>query len=260
MIHGRASYLFAPVVMVGLALAAGACLLVKDLDGYTGPTDTAVGCGIAGRGPAMIRDGNLCVDGTEVTQVQYDDFVQSKKGEVSGQDPECSWNATYAPFPDGTGAAKCVYAPGGAERDQPVGGVDWCDAVAFCRWAGKHLCSADEWAAACTHYGDGAHAFPYGSQYAPGCNVAEAGVGRPRRVASSMACQGPFPGLYDMSGNVLEWTTACEGTNRTDSCETRGGSFLSGPPQASCAGSYKVARDSNMQCQLGFRCCATPSR
>src|SRR5262249_40663852 len=107
--------------------------------------------------------------------------------------------------------------------DRPVHAVDWCDAFAYCAWAGKRLCgriaggsvdptfgtdlaSESEWYNACSRGGQ--HAYPYGDTYDPrACNGLEygAGTGPQLPVGSLSSCTGGFAGLFDMSGNVSEW-------------------------------------------------------
>ena len=87
--------------------------------------------------------------------------------------------------------------------NQPVVGVSWWEAEAFCKWAGGRLPGADEAEAAAR--GPNGFAYPWGNDWAGGiCNSWEAGL----RVTSAV---GIFPrdcspfGLMDMAGNVWEW-------------------------------------------------------
>jgi formylglycine-generating enzyme required for sulfatase activity len=87
-------------------------------------------------------------------------------------------------------------------RDHPINCVDWSMADRFCRWAGKRLPSEQEWEyAACA--GDCNSA-----QGSRPTAAAEAKAGR-WLFSSSVAMTPPGPfGLYDMAGNVWEWTAS----------------------------------------------------
>jgi formylglycine-generating enzyme required for sulfatase activity len=226
-----------------------------------------------GRGPAMVAlptaaGGTYCVDSTEVTQAQYAAFLADKNGDLSGQPSQCSWNSSYQP---GTAATNCDYAPS-ARGNYPIDCIDWCDAYAFCQWAGKSLCGDIEptdaqdnalvngaWPRACTSAGT--YTYVYGNTSTPGAcadsthsngSTVDAST---LPVASLPTCQSPDPtyaGIFDLLGNVSEWSAYCNGGQ----CIVLGGDItvlpvqcfeplglLAGPPQSQ----YRF---------LGFRCCA----
>jgi hypothetical protein len=219
--------------------------------------------------------GAFSVDATEVTRGQYAEFLRARAGDVSGQPAYCSWNTTHVPVNQ--------WPPVGDEVALPVNYVDWCDAQAYCRWAGKRLCgrigggsvphdnksyidaTIDQWFAACS--GGGTKRFPYGNTYdatrcvgehAPGGGLS----GKPSPVGSFPGCEGGYPGLFDMSGNIVEWEDECVAyTGRTDLCRERGNSYqgddgLPGNPgaYAGCDENNSNTRDS-AGATRGFRCC-----
>jgi formylglycine-generating enzyme required for sulfatase activity len=194
-----------------------------------------------------------------VTNAQYATFVAEKAGDTSGQPAYCSWNTGFAPTD---------VPPAGSEQ-LPVIQIDWCDAFAYCLWAGKRLCGAisggstpvarfgdpevSAWYDACSSHGT--LAFPYGDTAVPGrCN----GTGGPTLVAvgSLAECRGaapPYASVFDMMGNVSEWEDGCTGaTGKDDECRVRGGSRSSNDLR--CLRDEVVAR-STAKGDLGFRCC-----
>jgi hypothetical protein len=236
------------------------------------------GCGRFTHGPVMVPAQTptrmICIDSTEVTQAQYQQFLTAKGLDTSGQGPECSgWNVRFAPDP------MCTFDPNGRAAF-PVNGVDWCDATAYCKWAGKRLCGGptgglintasktelakaevSEWASACSYGGQ--RAYPYNTTFdGQACNGGER-MQTPAivPVGSTPGCQGAFPGLFDMVGNVHEWQDACYSgggpTPETDKCWFTGGSYHD--LLNACASAFDVNRDYvDYLCDIGFRCCADP--
>ncbi len=232
------------------------------LDAPTDASTTDGGCpGTAG--PQPVSAGGFCIDSTEVTNAQYKSFLAASFGPTSRS--ECSWKTSYVPT---------SWPPGSGTDAYPVTYVDWCDAFAFCEWAGKRLCgrigggpvalssatdpNADQWYAACSHAGDANHVYPYGSSFSSAtCNVPEDDAGATVPVGSLSACTGGYPSLFDMVGNVYEWEDSCSAASGpTDSCNVRAGSYID-PPGASqtCARNATVARKF-ADVDFGFRCCA----
>jgi formylglycine-generating enzyme required for sulfatase activity len=103
----------------------------------------------------------------------------------------------------------------GRER-HPVVHVAWCDVEAYAAWAGKELPSEAEWERAARGGLEGA-VFAWGDEFAPnGRMMANTWQGEfPWRNLGTDGFLGTSPiasfrpngyGLYDMTGNVWEWT------------------------------------------------------
>jgi sulfatase modifying factor 1 len=228
--------------------------------------DAEPACPATGKGPLMVRAGAYCIDATEVTNRQYQAFLTAKGGDMGGQTSACAGkNTSYDPA---TGFPPWPFAPDRAEH--PVVNVDWCDAAAFCGWAGKRLCGkigggslarnqasdtrVSQWASACSR--GGTRTFPYGATYQAGaCNVQmlspPAGSSAP--AGASAGCVGGYDGLTDMVGNVEEWIDAC---GQNDSCAVVGGSFAPAPEQPNCTDTVSEDRRLSIFAVRGFRCCS----
>jgi formylglycine-generating enzyme required for sulfatase activity len=195
--------------------------------------------------------------------------LTAKAGDTRGQPPRCSFNNSYVPG--------SPWPPPGP-TNQALKRVNWCDAYMYCAWAGKRLCgnadggpadykgwadpNASQWFKACSHNNDGAHVYPYGLTYDPrACNGADYDAGVP--LPSLSTCHGGYAGLFDMSGNVVEWEDSCQPTapdasdqtGASDSCRIRGGSFLTNEQELRCDLGVATGRN-NGGLDNGFRCCS----
>ena len=227
-------------------------------------------------GPTMVRINaatSYCIDSTEVTEADYALFVASGVGFGAARPSACAWKASFVPgSPDQE--LKCRWDPE-TYPHLPVTCVDWCDAYAYCQWAGKRLCGEvgggsvpwdagidtnqqrDEWYRACSRAGG--REYPYDTRYAVGaCNDREAGVGELVDAGAMTQCQGGYPGIYDMVGNAFEFENSCSGdSGADDTCLLRGGSWAKSPTEFSrCSGrgvgDLRRARFDD----LGIRCCS----
>ena len=144
-----------------------------------------------------------------------------------------------------------------------------------CRASGKRLCQAVEWRAACA--GSKGTAFPYGGTRAPGkCHdsgtspmltfhtatmkrgwgLTELNDPRNNQLEGTVAKTGAFPecvseeGVYDMVGNLHEWTADPNGT-------FQGGYWLDTSQHGDGCAYRTIAHGYTYHdYSTGFRCCA----
>ncbi len=189
------------------------------------------------------------IDFTEVTVAEYAACVRAG---------DCAPASKEVRFPGSTLEDQRLYGQecndDRPERQEHARNcVNWTMADAYCRWAGKRLPTEEEWEyAACA--GD--------------CDQSLGGRGGV--VAILAAARWPFTtrvatilpgqfGLYDMSGNVWEWTASrycpydhpvCDDPRRV----VRGGSWSMADVVSVRLTDRSPADPSNMTTNVGFRC------
>jgi formylglycine-generating enzyme required for sulfatase activity len=253
----------------------------NDVDGGApatpGESGTPLGC-IDGEGPRQVRVAgfgpSVCIDVTEVTQGHYARFLAAldRGARVSGLPAACAGDSSREPSLGWAGGS-----PLAGTESLPVVHIDWCDAQAFCLWAGKRLCgaplggpvgaaggsepTASTWFAACA--GVSGTRFPYGGLYEPfRCNGPDALPQQSVAVGEFAECISREGGPVDMSGNVAEWEDGCRAEEGLDDgCPVRGGSFrrrnlldLAGG-SVTCAAREERRRGASTD-DVGFRCCS----
>lgn len=96
------------------------------------------------------------------------------------------------------------FSPG--QEDHPVANVSWHEANAYARWAGKRLPTEEEWEK--TARGTEGRTYPWGEEYIQGiCNTYQTNRWATAPVGFFAGDVSPY-GVYDMVGNVMEWTSS----------------------------------------------------
>lgn len=155
-----------------------------------------------------------------------------------------------------------------AIADHPVVHVSWNDAMAFADFTGKHLPGEEQWEVAARGglhraiYAWGDDPMPNGQHM---CNIWQGRFPAHNSAADGFLATAPvrsFPpngfGLFEVLGNVWEWTASPWTSDRPGLMSMRGGSYLC---HASYCNRYRVAARTKNAIQatsshLGFRCAA----
>jgi formylglycine-generating enzyme required for sulfatase activity len=219
----------------------------------------------------LIRLDSFYIDETEISNGEYAQCVEAGVCRPPAS-PNASYHASYYGDP--------------AFDDYPVIFVNWYDAETFCEWRGGRLPSEAEWekAAGFDEIEGVRRLYPWGDEFdGTRLNFCDKNCPREQREGSvddghrDTAPVGSYPdgaspyGIYDMSGNVMEWVgdwydrrfyenstdTNPLGPVEGEFKSIRGGSWLS-PAEETMV----TIRDSFdplvARTNLGFRCAMTP--
>ena len=234
---------------------------------------------------------SFAIDRYEVTNAQYRKFLTDVKrnGDAAWTHPDQPKGKDHTPrywkefnplLKDSEYVKLAQYnAATFTQDDKPVVGVDWYDAYAYAKWAGKRLPTEAEWELAAR--GTDGRRWPWGNDWQWGlCNIVGEKLGAdvrakgkekdgyiyPAPVGTYAAGRSPF-GCDDMAGNASEWvgdwyaadaykisssdnpSGPASGTERV----VRGGSSQNFPSYTRCA--VRAHREPEFHTFiLGFRC------
>ena len=222
----------------------------------------------------VVKLKSFAIDRYEVTNAQYRKFLADVKQNGDGNcahpsQPKAKdhipryWKDFNPLLKDPAFAKLAQFNAATFTQDNtPVVGVDWFDAFAYAKWAGKRLPTEAEWELAAR--GNDGRRWPWGNDWQWGlCNIVGEKYGAdvrakgkekdgyiyPAPVGTYPAGRSPF-GCDDMAGNAAEWVADwyAADTYATASAENPTG------PQA---GTERVVRGGSSQNYPSYTRCAT---
>jgi hypothetical protein len=139
----------------------------------------------------------------------------------------------------------------------PWTGASFDEAEEACIASGKRLCKLAELEEACE--GAANNVYPYSGAYSgTKCNGIDAPGSAAAPTGSFAGCVSA-DGVFDLSGNVAEWSSDVKGTTtgnpKYDIMALQGGSYLTPANGLTCKFDFDVITTNAVLPSLGFRCC-----
>lgn len=190
------------------------------------------------------------IDKYEVTIVEYKEFLRVTGGKWIG-DP--NFQEEYLP--------EKFFNPPDWDK-YPINYMTWHDADAYCRWKGKRLPTEAEWEKAAR--GSDGRKWPWGNKFDPEkTHTEETSQGWTAPVGSHPEDKSPY-GVYDMGGNLSEWTSSHylpypgnkfdDGRYSKNAYVLKGGPFLLPGRFHSRPAARSLAYPAYSHRMFGFRC------
>ena len=159
----------------------------------------------------------------------------------------CGKNAYPVPLGGKTVCVDAYEYPNVADEN-PRDMVSHEQAVSLCEQAGKHLCTIEEWQAACR--GKDNTKYSYGDGYKQ--NKCNTNTKTAKRSGRKEQCRSWW-GMYDMNGNLWEWT-ATASKEHPNMFYVAGGAWNTNNGSR-CTESKFSFYPQNQYPSVGFRCC-----
>jgi formylglycine-generating enzyme required for sulfatase activity len=224
--------------------------------GNDGPPQTDIGdyeIGQAYEGPKRFETlAAFSIDRHEVTTAQYARCVAA--------------GACAAPVRNRAGQIQ-DYTGNPDYADWPVVYVNWYEARNYCEWVGKRLPTEAEWSKAARGDAD-ERWYPWGDVLPYNGRKANLNYDFPEMDDSDVAACGSYPedvspyGVYDLSGNVAEWTASAWTPTGLDGAAqwgdelmvTKGGNWLQQPFFSGWVDDRNPSTPWSAAMFIGFRC------
>lgn len=213
------------------------------------------------------KSGSICSNGGSHACLGYVDPMVKVNNNL--------WVYTYeASRPDATATDPGIYDVRSCSKAGvlPWTSISQVDADRTCKslptsasGTSMRLCTEAEWQTAClagqsastTTWSFSTGATTYTEDV---CNDAGAGIDAPWVTAfnngQAKRCRTSSQ-IWDMSGNVAEWTGSCITVLGKQYCRVRGGSYLSQGPATACNFNFVLDVPEFLNFDLGFRCCSS---